>query len=53
MLQFFPPCNARLAPNIILINVNFVTIHKTGSSSAKIIQKCLGKESLTHLSSIN
>ena len=38
--------------NDIPINVSFITIHETGSSSAKIIKKCICKESLKHLSSI-
>ena len=32
--------------NIISINVNFATIHETGSSSAKIIKAFLSRESL-------
>ena len=38
---------------IILINVKFVTIHETGSSSAKISKKYVCKESLKHLSYVS
>ena len=45
--NYFFPCNAMDSSNI-LINKNFVTIHKTGSSSTKIIKTFLGKESQKH-----
>ena len=38
---------------IFPIQLNFVTIHETGSSSSKIIKEVLGKESLKHLSSVS
>ena len=53
VVNYFFPYNAMVSPNIILINVNFVTIHETGSNSSKIIKKFLGKELLKHLSSIS
>ena len=31
-----------VSSNIILINLNFLTIHSTGSNSAKVIKKYLG-----------
>ena len=42
--NIFFTCNAMVSSNIIPINVNFVTIHETGSSSPKIVKKFLGKE---------
>ena len=49
--KLFFPCKGMVSFNITPTNVNFVTIHETGSSSFKIIKKFLGKESLKHLSS--
>ena len=46
--KLFFPCSAMVYSNIIPINVNFVTIHETGSSSGKIIKRFRGKESLKH-----
>ena len=41
--NYFSPCNAMVYSNIILINLNFVTIHETRSSRTKITRKFLGK----------
>ena len=51
VFQIIFPCKAMASSNIIPINVNFVKLQETGSSSAKIIKIFLGQESLKHLSS--
>ena len=40
--NYFFLCNAMVSSNIIPLNVNFVTAHETGKSSAKIIKKFRG-----------
>ena len=51
--KLFFPCKAMVSSNITPINGNFVTIHETGITSAKIINKFIGKKSLKHISSIH
>ena len=51
--KLFFPCNGMLSSNIMPTNVNFVTVHETGSSSSQIIKKFHSKEFLKHLSSVS
>ena len=51
MLQIISS-HVMVSSNIIPININFVTIYETGSSSSKIIKKFLGKKSLKYPSNV-
>ena len=51
MLQIISS-HVMVSSNIIPININFVTIYETGSSSSKIIKKFLGEKSLKYPSNV-